>query len=104
MRCSAGGPLGPTDTIPMKKLLQHSALLGLLLGLLPSCQSILGMNRSWDHWNASSLPARVDRVFLGYDPDVDGTYQEKLRSDFAHIRKTCARVFLNHNEENPFQY
>ena len=92
----------------MKKHLQHSALLGLLVALLPSCQSIFsdsepGPNRSWDHWNAESIPPRVDRFFLGYDSDKDGAYSDKLASDFAHVRKTCQRFFLNYNSDNPFQ-
>ena len=93
----------------MKKHLQHSALLGLLVALLPSCQSILSdaepaPNRIWDHWNSESIPPRVDRFFLGYDSDEDGAYSDKLAADFAHVRKTSQRVFLNYNSDNPFQY
>ena len=97
----------PADPILMKKILRNSALLG-LLALLPSCQSLFsgddpGPNRSWDHWNADSIPPRVDRFFLGYDSDRDGAYSDKLKADFAHVRKTCQRVFLNYNSDNPFQ-
>ncbi len=108
VRYSAGGPLGPADQIPMKKLLQYSALLGLLVALLPSCQSIInqpepGPSRTWDHWNARSVPPRVDRFFLGYDADRDGAYTDKLLADYAHVRKTCQRIFFSYNPDNPFQ-
>ena len=92
----------------MMKHLHKPALLGLLFALLPSCQSIMdfsepGPNRSWDHWNADSIPPRVDRFFLGYDSDIHGSYGDKFAADFAHVRKTCQRIFLNRNEDNPFQ-
>jgi hypothetical protein len=92
----------------MKKHLQSFALLGLLCAILPSCQSIFdstapGPNRIWDHWNADSIPPRVDRFFLGYDSDYDGSYHDKLSEDWNHVRKTCQRMFLNRNEDNPFQ-
>lgn len=92
----------------MKKHLQKFALLGLLITILPSCQALMLFsepepNRIWDHWNADSIPPRVDRFFLGYDSDVDGSYANKLGTDLGHIRKTCQRIFLNRNEENPFQ-
>jgi hypothetical protein len=92
----------------MKKHLHKFALLGLLLALLPSCQSIFESsdptpNRIWDHWNAYSIPPRVDRFFLGYDSDIDGSYGAKLSADLSHVSKTCQRMFLHHNEDNPFQ-
>jgi len=93
----------------MKKHLQHTILLGLLVGLLPSCASVFESsdappNRNWDHWNVDSIPPRVDRFFLGgYDSDIHGSYADKFSADMAHVRKTCKRIFLNHNEDNPFQ-
>ena len=93
----------------MKKNLHKLALLGLLIALLPSCRSIYGTSkpgpsRSWDHWNASSVPPRVGRFWLGYDSDIHGSYFDKLSTDLSHVRKTCQRFFLNRNEDNPFQY
>ncbi len=90
----------------MNKHLYKPALLVLLLA---SCTSFRvnetpSPNRSWDHWNAASIAPRIDRFFLGYDSDIDGSFSNKLSNDFAHVRKTCARVFLHHNEDNPFQY
>ena len=83
---------------------QKPLLFGLLLSLLPSCQSDPTASVTWDHWNPSSVPPRIERFFLSYDPDRDGAYTEKLSGDINHVRKIGNRVFLHRNTDNPFQY
>ena len=88
----------------MKMQFQKPLLFGLLLSLLPSCQSKPIASDAWDHWNPSSVPPRIERFFLSYDPDRDGAYTEKLGEDINHVRQIGNRVFLHRNTENPFQY
>lgn len=87
----------------MKMQFHKPLLFGLLLSLLPSCQSNPGPSRAWDHWNAASVPPRVERFFLSYDPDRDGAYTDKLKADAGHVNKTLQRAFFGKNQDNPFQ-
>jgi hypothetical protein len=87
----------------MKMQFHKPLLFGLLLSLLPSCQSNPAPSRTWDHWNAASVPSRVGRFFLGYDSDREGAYIDKLGSDVLHVNKTLKRAFFSTNEDNPFQ-
>ncbi len=83
--------------------IQKPLLFGLLLALLPSCQSDPAPSQAWDHWNAASVPPRVERFFLGYDSDKDGPYVDKLKADTEHVGQFMQRAFLNRNTDNPFQ-
>ncbi len=56
-----------------------------------------------DHWNSRSVAPQVSRVFLGYDPDVDGEYVDFQWQKKLDIAKTLQRHFLNWNPDNPFQ-
>ena len=87
----------------MKMQFHKPLLLGLILSLLPSCASNPTVSDTWDHWNASSVPPRIERFFLSYDPDRDGSYMEKLGTDLKHVRKLGNRIFLHRNTDNPFQ-
>ena len=87
----------------MKMQFQKPLLFGLLLSLLPSCQSNPLASDTWDHWNPSSVPPRIERFFLSYDPDRDGSYADKLGEDINHVRQIGNRIFLHRNPDNPFQ-
>lgn len=82
----------------MKQLSLLAALAGLLLGACTTSPS-----RDWDHWNAESVAPRMSRIFLGYEPDVDGTYLDHQWENKQHINQLMKRYFLNWNPENPFQ-
>ena len=83
--------------------IQKPLLFGLLLSLLPSCQSDPAPSRAWDHWNADSVPPRVERFLLGYDSDKDGSYATKLKADTKHVGTILQRAIFHTNPDNPFQ-
>lgn len=60
-------------------------------------------SKAHDHWNAASVAPQMSRVFLGYEPDVDGLYVDYQWQNKLHIAKTLQRHFLNWNPDNPFQ-
>ena len=61
-------------------------------------------NRIRDHWNAESVPPRLERFFFGYDSNIDGPHIiNKWKDDQAHVGRTLKRMFFNHNKDNPFQ-
>ncbi|MAF66607.1 MAG: hypothetical protein CMJ84_13235 [Planctomycetes bacterium] len=82
----------------MKQLSLLAALTGLVLGACTTSPS-----RDWDHWNAESVAPRATRVFLGYEPDVDGDYLDSQWEQKQDINRFMKRYFLNWNPENPFQ-
>ena len=82
----------------MKQFSLIAALAGLLLGACTTSPS-----RDWDHWNAESVAPRMSRIFLGYEPDVDGTYLDHQWENKQHINQLMKRYFFNWNPENPFQ-
>ncbi|MDP6538387.1 MAG: hypothetical protein QF410_02465 [Planctomycetota bacterium] len=82
----------------MKQLPLLAALASLVLGACTTSPS-----RDWDHWNAESVAPRMSRVFLGYEPDVDGSYRDYQWEQKKHINQLAKRYFLNWNPENPFQ-
>jgi len=58
-------------------------------------------SRADDHWNSESIAPRVTRVFLGYEPDEDGSYRDYQWKNKQHINLTAKRHFLNWNPDNP---
>ncbi len=68
---------------------------------LSSCVS--SPSKAHDHWNSASVAPQMSRVFLGYEPDVDGDYIDYQWKNKLHIAKTLQRHFLNWNPDNPFQ-
>jgi hypothetical protein len=81
----------------MKRLL----LLCALPTLLASC--ISSPSQQYNHWSASSIAPSMARNFLGYDPDTDFTYKNRLWMDRKNIDLTLQRHFLNWNPLSPVQ-
>jgi hypothetical protein len=69
--------------------------------LISSC--VTSPSQAHDHWNSASVAPQMSRIFLGYEPDIDGAYVDYQWQNKLHIAKTLQRHFLNHNPDNPFQ-
>lgn len=69
--------------------------------LFASCVS--SPSRAYNHWTAASVPYEVSWHFLGFQPDEDGSYGNRLKEDGKSIGLTLQRYFLNWNPESPFQ-
>lgn len=81
----------------MKRLLLVCAL----PALLASCVS--SPSPAYNHWSARSISPQMAWHFLGYQPDKDGSYADRLWMDRKNIDLTLQRHFLNWNPMSPFQ-
>jgi len=55
------------------------------------------------HWNAGHVGKSAERVFTGYDAELDGSRYEYGRDNAEGIALTLRRHFMNDNPENPLQ-
>jgi hypothetical protein len=81
--------------------MKRRLLLCALPALLASCVS--SPSKEYNHWSGHHVAPSMARNFLGYAPDADGTYRERLWRDRKNIDLTFQRHFFNWNPHSPFQ-
>jgi hypothetical protein len=77
--------------------------LALLAAPFASAGCITSPNPSWNHWSMSSVEGSMANFFLGYDPDVTGSYRNQVWADKLSINLTAQRHLFNWNPMNPNQ-
>lgn len=54
-----------------------------------------------NHWRLTSIPPRVGYHFVGYEPQEDGSYMNRLRDDTGDLWLSLERHFWLGNPNNP---
>ncbi|MEZ6005780.1 MAG: hypothetical protein R3F33_16550 [Planctomycetota bacterium] len=73
----------------------------LLASSLFSC-NFTGSGQHMDsHWDYKSTLPRMERFWLGYDAQQDGTYRDFQYNRKLDVEMTVMRHFLNYNPDNP---
>lgn len=71
----------------------------LVVSLAAGCESS-GSDMN-NHWSARSVPPRMQRFFLGYNADKDGTYRDFQWKRKMDLQVLMRRYLLHLNPDNP---